>query len=196
MKNAVAMLMVSQGVPMILMGDECGQSKQGNNNTYCLDNELNWLEWSLMERNADYHRFVRNMIAFRHAHPALRSKDHLRNADYLGSGYPDLSWHGTRAWQPDWGGRVLAFMLCGRHAKGGTAKDDFIYVAMNMYWEALPFELPRLPEGTRWHVFANTGMQSPQDIFEPGSEPALADQAGCLVGGRSVLILLSKVAGA
>ena len=195
MKNAMAMLLVSQGVPMILMGDEFGQSKLGNNNTYCLDNEINWLDWSLKQRNADYHRFVRNMIAFRRAHPALRSKEYLRNADYMGCGYADISWHGTRAWQPDWGGRVLAFMLCGQYAKGGTARDDFVYVAMNMYWDALPAELPHLPEGTHWHVFANTSMSSPQDIFEPGGEPVLADQGSCIVGGRSVLILLGKSAG-
>lgn len=195
MKNAMAMLMVSQGVPMILMGDEFGQSKLGNNNTYCLDNEINWLDWSLQETQADFHRFVSHMIAFRHAHPALRNKDHLRNSDYVGSGYSDVSWHGTRAWQPDWGGRLLAFLLCGLHAKGGTARDDFIYVAMNMHWDALPLELPHLPQGARWHVFANTGMPAPEDIFAPGSEPELADQAGCLVGGRSVLILVGRPAG-
>jgi glycogen operon protein len=194
MKNAMAMLLVSHGVPMILMGDEFGQSKLGNNNTYCLDNEINWLDWSLKQRNAGYHRFVKNMIAFRHAHPVLRSKDHLRNADYLGCGYSDISWHGTRAWQPDWGGRVLAFMLCGRYVKAGTVPDDFIYVAMNMYWDALPLELPQLPEGTRWHVFANTGMPSPQDAFEPGSEPELEDQGSCIAGGRSVLILVGRAA--
>jgi glycogen operon protein len=135
------------------------------------------------------------MIAFRHAHPVLRSKDHLRNTDYVGSGYSDISWHGTRAWQPDWGGRVLAFMLCGRHAKGGMSKDDYIYVAMNMYWDALPFEIPRLPDGLRWHVSVNTGMPSSQDIFEPGSEPELADQGNCLAGGRSVIILVGRSAG-
>ncbi len=192
MKNALAMLLVSQGVPMILMGDEVGQSKQGNNNTYGLDTEINWLDWSLRQRNEDFHRFVRNMIAFRRAHPALRSKDYLRHADYVGSGYPDISWHGTRAWQPDWNGRVLAFMLCGAHAKGGTARDDFIYVTMNMYWDALPVELPHLPEGVRWRVFANTDMPSPQDIFAPGDEPVLADQSAVLAGGRSVMILVGN----
>ena len=132
------------------------------------------------------------MIAFRRAHPALRSKDYLRHADYVGSGYPDISWHGTRAWQPDWNGRVLAFMLCGAHAKGGTARDDFIYVAMNMYWDALPVELPHLPEGMRWRVFANTDMPSPQDIFAPGDEPVLADQSAVLAGGRSVMIFVGN----
>lgn len=192
MKNAMAMLLVSQGVPMILMGDEFGQSKQGNNNTYCHDNELNWLDWRLMKTNSDYLRFVRQMIAFRHAHPALRGRDHLHNADRLGSGYNDISWHGTRAWLPDWSGRVLAFMLCGQHAKGGSETDDFIYVAFNVYWQGLPFELPGLPDDYRWHVFANTSMPSPQDIFEPGSEPMLEDQSVCIVGGRSVLILVGK----
>ena len=86
-------------------------------------------------------------------------------------------------------------MLNGRYAKGGSAKDDFIYVAMNMYWDALPFELPRLPERTRWRVFANTGMPSPEDVFEPGDEPELENQAGCLVGGRSVLILVGRPTG-
>jgi glycogen operon protein len=192
MKNAIAMLMVSQGVPMILMGDEFGQSKSGNNNTYCLDTEVNWLDWSLRERNEEYFRFVKTMIAFRRAHPGLRSKDHFRNTDYMGSGYPDISWHGIRAWQPDWEGRALAFMLCGRHAKGGTASDDYIYVAMNVYWEALPFELPRLPEGMRWHVFANTSMPPPEDLFEPGSEPELADPSTYMVGARSVVILVGR----
>jgi isoamylase len=194
MKNAMAMLLVSQGTPMILMGDEFGQSKLGNNNAYCQDNEINWLNWSLRQTNGDYFRFVRNMIAFRLAHPALRSRDYLRHADPAGYGYSDFSWHGTQACQPDWGGRAIAFMLCGNYAKGGTTRDDFIYVAMNMYWETLPFELPRLPYGSRWGVFANTGMPSPEDAFDPGSEPELANQTGCIVGGRSVVILVGRPA--
>ena len=194
MKNAIAMLLVSQGVPMILMGDEFGQSKLGNNNTYCLDTEINWLDWSLRETNKDLYRFVRNMIAFRRAHPVLRGRDYLLHADPAGYGYSDISWHGTQAWQPDWGGRAIAFMLCGNYAKGGTVTDDFIYVAMNMYWEALPFELPRLPDAFRWRVFANTGMPSPEDASDPGGEPDLADQVNCLVGGRSVVILVGRAA--
>lgn len=192
MKNAVTMLMVSQGVPMILAGDEFGQSKFGNNNTYCHDNELNWLDWNLKEANADLFRFFKNIVAFRKAHPVLRSKDHLRHQDYVGSGYADISWHGTRAWNSDWGGQVIAFLLCGKHAKAGTAEDNYVYVAMNMYWETLAFELPGLPENMQWHVSTNTDMPTPQDIFEPGTEPILADQASYLVGGRSVVILVGR----
>jgi glycogen operon protein len=192
MKNAVALLLVSQGVPMILMGDEVGQTKHGNNNSYCHDDALNWLDWSLVGRNAEQLRFVRTMVAFRRAHPALRNRDHFQYKDYRGSGYPDISFHGTRAWQPDWDGRVLAFLLCGDHAKGGATHDDMIYVAMNTHWDALPFELPGLPAGKSWHVSTNTTMPSPQDIHPPGEEPRLADQGACLVGGRSVVVLVGR----
>jgi glycogen operon protein len=194
MKNAIALLMVSQGVPMILMGDEIGRTQSGNNNAYCHDSELSWMDWSLIEANADLLRFARSCIAFRRAHPVLRNREHFRNCDYVGSGYADITWHGTQAWNADWsdGSRVLAFMLCGKHARGGTVHDNHVYVAMNMYWEALTFELPRLSEGVRWHVFANTGSTPPDDCYEPGAEPELNDQGHILVGGRSVLILIGK----
>jgi len=194
MKNAAAMLMVSQGVPMILMGDEVARTQLGNNNAYCHDNELNWFDWILLEKNADLLRFFKNMIGFRHAHPALRNRWHFSNRDYVGSGYADITWHGVAAWNVDWsdGSRVLAFMLCGKHAKNGTARDNYIYVALNMFWDALPFELPRLPLGMRWNMSVNTSMPSPEDIHEPGHEAPLNDQNHVLVGGRSVVILVGK----
>ncbi len=193
-KNAAAILMASQGVPMILMGDEVGRTQYGNNNTYCQDNELNWLNWSLMESNADLLRFFSNCIAFRRKHPVLRNKGHLQNRDYVGSGYPDISWHGTQAWSPDWsaGSRTLAFMLDGSHARGGSIEDDFVYVAMNMHWESHDFDLPGLPDGKLWHVFANTGAACPEDVWEPGSEPVLSDQGRMFLGPRSVAILVGK----
>jgi glycogen operon protein len=129
------------------------------------------------------------MIAFRRAHPALRNRDHFQYRDYRGSGYPDISWHGTRAWQPDWDGRVLAFLLCGQHAKGGAAPDDMIYVALNTYWDP---RSGRGCPGKSWHVSTNTGMPSPRDIHPPGEEPRLLDQGTCLVGGRSVVVLVGR----
>ncbi|KYC37198.1 glycogen debranching enzyme [Scytonema hofmannii PCC 7110] len=193
MKNAIAMLLVSQGVPMILMGDEMGRSQCGNNNTYCHDNEFNWLDWNLLELNANLFRFVKNCIAFRMAHPVLRNRYHFRNIDYVGSGYADITWHGTQAWNADWSehSRTLAFMLCGKHAKGGTVQDNYIYVAMNMHWETHWFEIPGLRDGMKWHVFANTGALPPEDIWEPGTEPVLENQSGMIVGDRSVAVLIS-----
>jgi glycogen operon protein len=196
-KNAVTLLMVSQGVPMILMGDEVARTQFGNNNTYCQDNALNWFDWTQVEKNADQLRFFQKIIAFRHAHPVLRNRWHFSNRDYMGSGYADISWHGTQAWHADWSetSRVIAFMLCGKHAKNGTARDNHLYVALNFYWDALPFELPRLPLGMRWHIAVNTSMQSPDDVSEVGHEPVLGDQSHVLVGGRSIVVLVGKSSG-
>ncbi|MBO1351642.1 MAG: glycogen debranching protein GlgX [Hormoscilla sp. GUM202] len=191
-KNAIAMLMVSQGVPMMLMGDEMGRTKHGNNNTYCHDNELNWLDWTLLERNTDIFNFVKHCIAFRKAHPVLRNRYHFQNRDYVGSGYADITWHGTQAWNADWSdsSSTLAFMLCGKHAKEGTVPDNYIYVAINMHWEAHWFDIPGLGDGMQWHVFANTG--DPQGSWQPGTEPALSEQHGILLGDRSVVILVGS----
>jgi isoamylase len=193
-KNALALLLVSQGVPMILMGDEVGRTQYGNNNAYNHDSELTWLDWSLVNANADLFRFARNLIAFRHAHPVLRNRWHLGGLSPNGGGYPDISWHGTTAWVPDWSGgsRALAFMLAGKKADDSTAQDDLVYVAMNTHWEGLWFELPRLPEHLRWHVFANSGAPGSEDIWEQGQEPMLDDQSGLLVAGRSVVIMVGK----
>ena len=193
-RNALALLLVSQGIPMLLMGDEVGRSKNGNNNTYCHDNELNWFNWDLLAQNSHLFRFVKHCIAFRKAHPVLRNRQHFQNRDYVGSGYADITWHGTQAWQANWSNhiRTLAFMLCGKHALQGTTEDNYIYVAMNMHWETHYFEIPRLPPGMQWYVFANTGCNPPHDSYQPGTEPLLTNQSGILLGDRSVVILLGK----
>jgi glycogen operon protein len=193
-KNAWALLMLSHGVPMVLSGDEMGHTQNGNNNAYCQDSDISWIDWDRLKRNPDLHRFARAMTAFRHAHPVLRNRDHVRNQDYVGSGLADITWHGTQAWNPDFSGssRALAWMLCGRHAKGGTVQDNTLYAAANTYWEPLDFELPRPPEGRAWYVAVNTGMLSPEDIFASGQEPRLENQSRFQVGPRSVVVLIAK----
>lgn len=193
-KNAVSMQLVSHGTPMILSGDEMGRTQLGNNNAYCQDNEISWINWELLETNAEIFRFYKNMIAFRIAHPALRGNMHFQGKDYVGSGYPDISWHGTKAWQVDSSDDrpIIAFLLCGLHASEGTEADNYIYVAMNMHWETHVFELPQLPEGLGWHIFANTDMQSPEDISEVGHEVEAENQSEFTVGARSVVIMVGK----
>ncbi|MEM8502351.1 MAG: glycogen debranching protein GlgX [Cyanobacteria bacterium P01_D01_bin.1] len=192
MKNAIAMLMMAQGVPMLLMGDEMGRSKNGNNNTYCHDNKLNWLDWDLLKANQSLFQFAKHCISFRLAHPVLRPSQHFQNRDYMGSGYADITWHGTQAWNVDWSERskCLAFMLCGSHAKSGQVKDDFIYVAMNMDWQTHWFDAPGLPLGQQWHIAANTGADI--DHFNLGQEPPLSDQKGLLLRDRSVVVLVGR----
>src|SRR5262249_32757968 len=128
-KNALAMLLLSQGVPMLLMGDECGRTQEGNNNAYCHDGPLTWLDWDLPGRNAELLRFCRLMVRFRHEHAILRGQ------------FLEVVWHGTLPERPDWspGSRVLAFTLRGRRLDG---TPDVIYAALNAYWEPLAFGLP------------------------------------------------------
>ncbi len=194
MKNAIAILMISQGVPMILMGDEIGRTQQGNNNAYCHDNEQNWLNWQLLKKNKDLFRFTKNCITFRKQHPVLRNREHPRHQDYTGSGYADISWHGVKINQPDWAdcSHSLAFLLCGHHAKGGNALDDYIYVAINLYWESLNFEIPELIQGMKWRLFVNTSLPFPKDSYEPGKELILADQHQITVAARSMVILVGR----
>lgn len=197
MKNAMAMLLVSQGVPMFLIGDEVARTQKGNNNTYCQDNELSYFDWSQVETNAELYRFVRGMIHFRHHHPVLRHGWHLRYEDYSGVGQADMTWYSLEALKGDAQDEKLtvAFMLGGHYAKGGLVKDNDIYVAINMHWESQYFKLPKLPKKTAWHVFANTGMPAPEDIHEIGSEPRLDDQKHLMVESRAVVVLLSKPVG-
>ncbi|WP_327583552.1 glycogen debranching protein GlgX [Nonomuraea sp. NBC_00507] len=187
MKNAMALLLVSQGVPMILSGDEVGRTQQGNNNTYCQDNELSWFDWSLVDDNAELLRFVRLMIAFRHAHPLVRAAAHPLGADPSGrGGPPDVSWHGARAWAPDWspGSRLVAALRTGTDQDG---KVERIYVAANAHWEPAELELP----GSGWRVVADTGAAHPYDIYEFRYEqPTVEDRY--LLGPRSVLILVGQ----
>lgn len=183
-KNAFAMLMLSQGVPMFNMGDECSRTQLGNNNAYCHDGPLTWFDWTLPEKNEDLLRFFQRMIRFRREHTALRSRLHP------GPGAPEVIWHGTRAWHADWsaGGRVLAF----QRLEPRVGRSDNVYVAMNMHTEPLEFELPLPSSGEQWHRFADTSLPTPDDIADPGTEPLLENQERVTLGGRTILVLVSR----
>jgi isoamylase len=187
-KNAICFLMVSRGVPMLLMGDEFGRTQKGNNNAYCHDDEYGWVDWHLAKTNTDLLRFTREMIRFRRLHPVLRGRRFFEHRDCVGSGLPDISFHGTQAGFPDFSGtsRCIAFRLCGAHA---SSPDDTIYVAMNMYWEALPFEVPTAGDQRIWRVAVNTSMPAPHDIACSGDAPVLGHQREIIVGPRSTVVL-------
>ncbi len=191
-KNALTILFLSQGIPMLLMGDECGRTKHGNNNTYCHDGPLNWFDWSLPKKNAQLFRFCRQLIRFRGPHSVLRDRSHMTQRESR-NGTLEITWHGTRLWSPDWSpsSRVLAFVV---RERVGPDRDpaDVIYVAMNMHWERLEFELPAVPERQRWRVFADTAATPPADICEPGSESPLNHQATLGVEGRSIVVLVAR----
>ena len=191
-KNALALLFVSQGVPMLWMGDECSRTQEGNNNAYCHDEEWNWFNWDLPSKNQGLHRFTRMLIAFRKANPALRQREFLSGKDLVGSGYPDISWHGVQPWKPDWSApsRTLAFLLCGRHSSASGGPPHFIHCIFNMHYEPVTFELPVLPRGMQWRRVVDTALPSPDDFAEPGQEIPLSSFKKVPVRDRSCQILI------
>ncbi len=192
-KNAIAILMVSQGVPMFMMGDEAARTQGGNNNAYCQDNEISWFDWSFIEQNQEIYNFFKHIIAFRHEHPVLRHGYHLQGIDYRHAGIPDISWYDVELSSENSIEErlTLAFLLSGKHAKGGLATDNDVFVAMNMHWEDQHFALPELP-GRQWFVFVNTGVDAPFDICTPGDEVLLSDQKNLMLTSRSVVVLISS----
>jgi glycogen operon protein len=192
MKNFFLMLMVSQGTPMIFGGDELGFSKQGNNNTYCHDNELNWIDWGLKSANKELYEFCKFMIHFRKKHHALRREHFFTGLDMNGNEMPDISWHGVRPGEPDWGheSRAIAFMLDGAsHETGASQPDNDIYVAFNAHWEEQLYILPYPVRGKKWYVAADTSVRP--GFFPAGKERPL-DTNGIRLKPRSAVILIDK----
>lgn len=195
-KNAVLMLFFSQGTPMLLAGDEFGNSQSGNNNPYCQDNEITWLNWNQQKSNAEFYQFVKATIAFRKAHPVFHQVKPLLGMDSLGCGQPDISCHGMKAWQPDFSDSChqLSIMYCGEygHKKDGTRDEDFLLI-YNMHWEPHSFALPKLPKGRRWHLVVDTGRKESENFRENGNEPMLEEQMTYEAEPRSIVVLMGKM---
>ena len=170
MRNAMMMMMCSQGTPMIFAGDEFGNTQLGNNNPYCHDDIVTWLDWHSSKSDMAFLEFVKKLIAFRKLHPILHQSKEFRMMDYKGVGMPDMSVHGTQAWKVDYYNysRMLAVLLCGRYAKkeDGTSDDD-IYIIFNMYWENKEFDLPNLPLGMDWYLAVDSDKGEFADVHQP-----------------------------
>ena len=182
MKNMLTLLLVSRGVPMLLSGDEFANTQYGNNNAYCQDNEVSWLDWNLLSKNKDLFSYVRKLIAFRKAHPVLRTR--FFESGYNGTGYPDISFHSLTPWEHDCNSHTLtvAVLWAEDHRKYGTRQDVFLYLAVNAHWEGHEFTLPVIPAGFTWRT-------------EAASSPCgrLTESGGVFVPARSVMLLTGKV---
>ncbi len=159
MKNALALTVLSQGTPMLLAGDEFGRTKQGNNNAYCQDNEVSWLDWSLARRNCELTEFVQKLLKLRKEHPLFTMERELRETDFIGCGWPAISVHGVSPWQLDMSSynRLAAYLYCGSYVRrtDHTMEDSF-YMIFNMHWEKHEFRLPKL-DGFYWNMVFDTG---------------------------------------
>ena len=180
MKNAFAVLLCSRGAAMFLSGDEFANTQQGNNNAYCQDNEISWLDWSRLETHSGLWAFVRRMIAFRKAHPVVRG----RTAP-VSWGWPEESVHSGLAWngQMDGETRLIGVMFAGRLESG---QDDAVFLAVNAHWEAHRQELPCPPAGWAWHLVLHTACP---EAFAPDTP---IDGRGLELGARSAAVLVLR----
>lgn len=152
-KNALIMLMLSQGVPLIMAGDEFCNTQEGNNNPYCQDNEISYINWKNTAYSRDILEFTKYLIAFRKQHGVFKNDKPLRDMDYLACGYPDISYHGENAWMANFENyyRNIGVMYYGDYGN-----DDSIYIAYNMHWEEHTMALPTLKEGYEWFIDSYT----------------------------------------
>lgn len=185
-KNMTAILLVSQGTPMLLGGDEFRRTQLGNNNAYCQDNQISWFDWTLLDEHHDIYRFCRGMVHLRRQHPIFRQKHYLRGEIDPITGFRDLDWHGVNLHEPDWGfnSHSIAFTLA------GMGKDNSFHIIVNAYWEPLEFEIPPLPAGWTWLRVVDTSLQAPDDLCEPGAEVPYRG-ATYYAEPRSVVILMT-----
>jgi glycogen operon protein len=183
-RNLLATLFLSQGVPMLLAGDEFLRTQGGNNNAWCQDNAVSWLDWSLAARNADFLRFVRELVALRRRHPALR-----RRRFFSG---PEVVWHGLRPGRPDFSAtsRTLALALDGRRT--GREPDRDFYMAFNAWSEPLPFTVPPSPQGRPWRRVIDTALASPLDIVGLDEGPVVPTGSAYSVAAFSTLVLIAE----
>ena len=157
MKNALAFLFLSQGVPFLFAGDEFANTRFGNNNAYCQDNEIGWIKWKENRMSSEILSFSKELIALRKSRSILRKEEECRIMDFLGCGYPDISYHGTEAWRPDltYISRMVGIMLCGKYAE--EKEEASLYIAYNMHWQKHELALPKLDKGYRWSRLLETG---------------------------------------
>ena len=192
LKNAVLMLMTSQGTPLIYGGDEFGNSQKGNNNAWCQDNKTGWIDWKAAARNPEFAAFVKAAIAFRKAHPALHGEREPRLIDYKSYGCPDMSFHSQRAWfsQMENTCRFIGVMYCGSYFqdKDGN-KDDDLYIAYNMHWNPHELALPSLPEQKVWYLTADTNTP---EVFLTEENQKKVSAKTVIVPPRSIIILTGK----
>ena len=200
-RNAFAMMLLAQGTPMLLAGDEFGNTQEGNNNPYCQDNEITWLDWRMTSAKTEILEYVKKLIAFRRKHPVLHQGRELYMFDSLSCGMPDVSIHGTQAWKADFSyySRMLAVLLYGDYRKkdDGTA-DDSLYIIFNMYWESRSFDLPNLPGEKEWYpaieTYGNTFSEVPVPVRRKKRrrKPSLESQKKTIVPPRSIVVFVGR----
>jgi glycogen operon protein len=198
-RNFLATLLLSQGVPMLLGGDPLGQTQRGNNNAYCQDNEISWINWELREVDKDLLAFVQSMIALRRKHPAFHRKRFFQGRAIKGAGIKDILWlkpDGHEMTDEEWrvdSARCLGLFLAGEglsevDKRGQPVKDEDFLVLMNASHEPVPFSLPGAAEGHRWEALVDTSC-------EPTGQPQChhENDGAYSLEARSLVVLVARL---
>ncbi len=188
-KNMIATLFLARGIPMLLAGDEFRRTQGGNNNSYCQDNEISWVDWGLLGRDREIYRFTREMIRFRRNHAILRLNSFFSGERKKSFPSPDISWHGFRINQPDWSenSRTIGLLVNGEYALEETFKrDNDLYIIFNSSMISRYYDLPPSPSGRSWKLALDTANPPPGDIYDKGLEASVQ-------GGRYYVKKLSTV---
>jgi len=185
-RNLLATLLFSQGVPMLLAGDECGRTQGGNNNAWCQDNAVSWLDWSLVESHAGLVRFVRELVRFRRENPTLRRRFFLQGGSSASGTAPDVEWFGPGGEPIDWAsvdGSLACFfaapsperLIAGNNLEAGgmegVARDMLILAHAGLQSISFVLPQPAVVRDRPWRLFLHTGRESPEDIHPDGSGP-------------------------
>ncbi|MCQ2982324.1 MAG: glycogen debranching protein GlgX [Treponemataceae bacterium] len=196
-KNMMFSLLLAQGTPMLLAGDELRRTQGGNNNAYCQDNGISWVDWTRKETHAENYDFTRKLIAFRKAHPAFMRPEFFTGKDVSLNTLPDITWFDESGNSPNWGnlGHFVAFRLDGSPA--GTmadSHDNDFYIMINADDKDKTVWLPEAPHGKKWYRAIDTTLASPQDFAEAGQEELLSEQTMYILPAKGCALLLSKAA--
>jgi isoamylase len=194
-RNHVCLLFFSVGTPMLLGGDEVLRTQRGNNNAYCLDNELSWMDWTLLDRQRAFLEFVQKAIAFNQRYPVLQRRRFYTGRDGDGDGYADVSWFGADGRPPRWDdaeARLLCYRLDGSEASEVGLPDYQLYFILNAEPWLQHVSLPKPPQGTRWYRVVDTSLPPGQDFLDPGQEIPLQPTDAYLINGRTTVVLIAR----
>jgi glycogen operon protein len=192
-KNMLATLFLSQGVPMLLMGDECRRTQRGNNNAYCQDNALSWFDWKLVEKNAGLLRFCQSLIAFRRAQPAVRRSEFLSGDPRQPGEMPDVLWFGPDGRRMNWWAQAASLTCFFASAPPDAHEEPGRHVLVMYHAGAEPreFTIPSLPRPIAWRVFLDTHHESPRDVYPGLDGPQFAPFGRVQLEHHSVMAFVS-----
>ena len=173
-RNMLSTLLLSQGVPMLVSGDEVRRTQKGNNNAYCQDNDISWFDWNLVEKHKDLLRFVQSLIKFRREQPTVRRTSYLTGRPVDGRLIPDVSWYSPAGDPLDWGQNelaMIAYIAAPSRAEDPDGLGRDVVMMFNSTGDDLKYHIPSVGRGMRWKLFADTAAISPEDIYPDADGP-------------------------